>query len=180
MTSAGGAPMKEIIAEKKCTKCRETKPVSEFYLNKGHKDGHTSQCGKCLTEGARKYNLAHPEKKRERDKKYRAEHLEEKREYGRVYAATHRKEDSERHLMAVYGMKSTDYEALLAAQGGRCAVCGTEFPGGRHRRLVVDHDHFTRGIRGLLCHNCNVGIGYLQDSPDLLRKASRYLAGVME
>lgn len=62
---------------------------------------------------------------------------------------------------------------MLAAQGGKCAICGGTNPGGH--RLAVDHDHTTGAVRGLLCHACNAGIGKLRDDPALLRVAADYL-----
>lgn len=62
----------------------------------------------------------------------------------------------------------------LEAQGGVCAICGADGPGGRggwHR----DHDHATGKWRDLLCHYCNVGLGHFQDDPELLEKAATYL-----
>ena len=67
------------------------------------------------------------------------------------------------------------YEALLAAQGGRCAICGTDTPGTIQRFFALDHDHVTGAIRGLLCYRCNIGIGNLGDDPDRLEAAARYL-----
>lgn len=50
------------------------------------------------------------------------------------------------------GLTIEDYERLLAAQGGGCAICGAT---PKTRRLDVDHDHRTGAVRGLLCHRCN-------------------------
>lgn len=63
-----------------------------------------------------------------------------------------------------------DYAALHAAQDGKCAICGK-----RETRFAVDHDHYTGAIRGLLCRNCNLGLGSFQDRPDALRRAISYL-----
>jgi hypothetical protein len=66
------------------------------------------------------------------------------------------------------------YEAQLARQGGGCAICGyIPLPG--RLRLNIDHDHKTGQVRGCLCARCNRGIGWMRDSPDLLRSAARYL-----
>lgn len=73
-----------------------------------------------------------------------------------------------------YGMTMADYDDLLAAQSGRCAICGTNEPGGKGE-FHVDHDHDSGGVRGLLCHYCNVGIGTLGDDPARLRAAAEYL-----
>jgi hypothetical protein len=73
-----------------------------------------------------------------------------------------------------YGLEWDRYIEMLDEHGNRCAICG------RHREefdkeLVVDHDHKTGKVRGLLCYACNTGIGNLQDSVDLLKKAQEYL-----
>src|SRR5262245_45150922 len=72
-----------------------------------------------------------------------------------------------------YGISRADYEALLAHQGGVCAICGSK----SHRRLVVDHCHVCRRVRGLLCRNCNVGLGMYCDDTRRLRAAIAYLEG---
>jgi hypothetical protein len=68
-----------------------------------------------------------------------------------------------------------DYERMLAAQGGVCAIC--EQPSPRRVRLDIDHDHETGEIRGLLCTWCNRAIGMLRDRPIIAAKAARYLLG---
>lgn len=63
-------------------------------------------------------------------------------------------------------------------QGGRCAICERPEnlgPGLNRVILYVDHEHETGYMRGLLCHNCNTGIGQLRDNPELLRKAADYI-----
>jgi hypothetical protein len=77
------------------------------------------------------------------------------------------------------GCLSAQYKLLLEAQDGRCAICGA-LQGHRSRygtvcRLAVDHDHKTGKIRGLLCNNCNRGLGRLKDSIENLEAALRYL-----
>ena len=68
---------------------------------------------------------------------------------------------------------------MLEAQGGVCAIC--EKPErstsryGRIKKLAVDHDHDTGAVRGLLCANCNKGIGNLGDDPDILIAGAAYL-----
>lgn len=75
-----------------------------------------------------------------------------------------------------YGITSEQYAEMLAAQGGRCAICRTESPGGRKKMMSVDHCHSSNKVRGLLCTNCNAGLGHFRDDPDLLRAAVAYLA----
>lgn len=73
-------------------------------------------------------------------------------------------------------MVEDDYERLLAAQGGRCAICGgTEAKHGESTRLHIDHNHETGEVRGLLCNNCNRALGYFHDQWELLDIARLYL-----
>lgn len=70
-------------------------------------------------------------------------------------------------------MSLEEYKAKVVAQGGVCAICfGVNISG---IRLSVDHNHETGVIRGLLCDNCNRGLGHMQDSIDILMSAVAYL-----
>jgi hypothetical protein len=75
-----------------------------------------------------------------------------------------------------YGLEDGEYEALLEAQGHRCAICGRR---AGKVRFAVDHDHSTGRPRGLLCpgseHGCNKGLGFFNDDADLLQRAADYL-----
>jgi hypothetical protein len=73
------------------------------------------------------------------------------------------------------GIKCTPsmYEMLLSAQGGKCAICARG--PSKARQLAVDHCHSTDAIRGLLCVQCNSGIGKLGDTADAVRAALAYL-----
>jgi len=111
-----------------------------------------------------------------------------KRDFQRKYAKFRRDESAQGSSyggrLARYGLTSTDYDELLAFQGGRCAGCG------RHprpnRRLDVDHRHqpgdrkrqpWERAIevRGLLCHLCNRALGIVRDNARTLRALAAYL-----
>ena len=80
-----------------------------------------------------------------------------------------------RSLKRKFGINFEKYIEMLEAQNYRCAICG------RHqeelsKKMAVDHSHNNGHIRGLLCANCNAGIGNLRDSIDLLKKAQEYLS----
>ena len=73
-----------------------------------------------------------------------------------------------------YGISIQEYDELLAAQGGCCKICGTDTPNGQGR-FVIDHNHTTGEIRGLLCSTCNTGLGNFFDNPQFLKNAATYL-----
>ena len=58
---------------------------------------------------------------------------------------------------------------LLKATTKECVICGSEEP------LVVDHDHDSGAVRGMLCNHCNRGLGHFRDNPILLEFAAQYL-----
>ncbi len=87
------------------------------------------------------------------------------------------------YYMRTYGLPVLEYERLSEAQGGLCALCREEgfVMKENHRvKLVVDHCHATGAVRGLLCHNCNRGLGLFQDSPSLLLAAAAYAQNSLE
>lgn len=97
------------------------------------------------------------------------------RAYSKAWKARHRREIRLRRK----GLTVEQYDAMVATQGGRCAICGRIPP----YELVPDHDHsccpteLSCGwcIRGLLCHGCNAGIGYLGDTAEAVERATEYL-----
>lgn len=90
------------------------------------------------------------------------------------YYQTNKDQFRDDALRRAYGITSIDYQELLVEQNNKCAICGTD-KCSTGRRFAVDHDHKTKLIRGLLCKQCNMGLGHFNDDPDLLVKAVVYL-----
>jgi len=91
---------------------------------------------------------------------------------------TSRREYVRRRELAKIGLTPEDYDRMLAAQGGKCILCGAApDPNGIRAasRLHADHDHLTGRHRDLLCGRCNVGVGMFRDDPALLRAAAEYI-----
>jgi len=102
-------------------------------------------------------------------------------------AAEGRKQDGRqkttrrRHLLKCLGLTPKDFDAMVSAQRGRCAICKQSVT-----RWHIDHDHACcpggsdrrcgQCNRGLLCGLCNAGLGQFRDDPRLLRAAARYVA----
>lgn len=136
---------------KTCCTCKEELPLSAFNKSKANKDGHMYMCRECG-------------KKKSKDRYYanREDILFDLK-------GTHR----ERHLQQKYGISEQEYDKLLTKQNGVCAICERKCT--KQKNLCVDHDHETGKVRGLLCDNCNVGLGRFKDSLKLLLKAAEYL-----
>ncbi len=80
----------------------------------------------------------------------------------------------EQNIRRKYGLSSDQYQSLLIEQDSKCTICGTKQEDFK-RKLSVDHDHITGQIRGLLCFKCNSAIGLLNDDPELIKKAYKYI-----
>lgn len=81
--------------------------------------------------------------------------------------------------MRQYGLTEAERAAIFSDQGGLCAICRKAPSEGKGswngKALHIDHDHEFDYVRGMLCSNCNRGLGCFQDSTDLLAAAGRYL-----
>ena len=138
---------------KKCTSCQQEKSLTEFF-SRGGKLAHLykSRCKQCMQA-----------QRQEWADKNRG-HLNEWQRHNWVTAG---------RRLRRRGATQQMYDTLYEAQKGCCALCNE--PEEKFAWLCIDHDHSTGRIRGLLCPNCNRGLGLLQDRPDLLRKAAEYV-----
>ena len=124
---------------KRCPACQRWLPLDEFPRNRSTRSGRGVYCKPCHNRIGR-------------------ENRERRHGSTRHY-----------HLVRRYGITGAQADALLASQGGLCAIC-------RERPAEhIDHDHVTGEVRGMLCFNCNGGLGQFRDRPDLLRLAAAYL-----
>jgi hypothetical protein len=153
---------------KHCPKCGHDLPIEEsFSRNKRARDGRQAWCKSChgasVVESQRKHRDAYNARQRAWTEKNRKQ-----------VRSLHR----DKHLQRIFGLTPDEYDRMLAEQGGVCAICKqpeTKFLNGRITNLVIDHNHSTGHIRGLLCDRCNRMIGYSQDNDWLLRNAAEYL-----
>lgn len=140
-------------------------------------------------ERAARYRKANPEKVREIQRKSNAKRRSnpETSEVIRSYQAKYRVANAEtlRHKERErkFGITSEIYSRMLHEQNGVCAICGnpeTATRLGVVKALSVDHCHSTGRIRGLLCSDCNTGIGKLKDDLKILQNAIQYLSNPKE
>lgn len=161
------------VEVKKCTLCAEVKPVSNFSRLGATKSGYRARCKDCQRAYGFQYNR-------------RPEVVERRRGFDAARDRYQAPTDTRRsRLWTQFRMTPEQYEARLEGQGGRCAICKTDTPGGTGS-FHVDHDHLCcpgkkscgECVRGLLCTRCNLLLGYSKDSELTLRRAAAYLAGV--
>jgi len=79
----------------------------------------------------------------------------------------------DRALKSTYGILLKDKKRMFRKQGERCGICKNTLP--EMTKSHVDHDHNTQEIRGILCRNCNLGLGNFKDSVEYLKNAISYL-----
>jgi hypothetical protein len=118
------------------------------------------QCKDCVTEGIRSQRPApYP------GPRCHSHHRAEQR---RRKEAAH-----DKMVQRVYGLEPGQYAEILAAQGGKCAIC--QRATGRSKRMAVDHCHATGEVRGILDSVCNRLLGVARDNPEFFRRAADYL-----
>lgn len=121
-------------------------------------------CNPCSAYVARIWRKNNREKARAAVRKYQQLNPE-------IIAKNSRKQS----LKSNYGITLEMYDELVIKQSGICAVCSTDKFEGPGKRLMVDHNHSTKQIRGLVCCHCNFLIGHSRENPDVLMKAAAYL-----
>jgi hypothetical protein len=132
-----------------CRKCKRLQPLA------GYRQGR-HKCRDCERTKSRDYYRLNPSKRQQHQARWR------EKQRGRDR----------------YKISTDEFDFLLRAQRGRCAICGAAKNVEGKTLLCVDHCHETGSIRGLLCNRCNSGIGMLKDDPRLVARALRYLKKV--
>jgi hypothetical protein len=98
--------------------------------------------------------------------------------HNRQWAANNPDKVLNTRLKKAYGITLGEYNQLVVSQDGCCAVCKVTFTDRAvfgADRPVVDHCHVSNKVRGILCSNCNVGIGLLKEDRNVLANAIEYL-----
>ena len=160
---------------KQCRKCGVVKALDDFYRSAGMRDGHRHDCKACNLQAKHARYMADPEPTKARVKRWQQANPERLNAYRRSRRLEPEVKRRERagHLMRKYGLTLEQYDGMLEAQGGGCAICSR--PARDDSSLHVDHDHATGAIRGLLCFSCNNALADFQEDRGMLRNAIGYL-----
>ena len=140
-----------------CSRCTTDKPLHS-----------NQQCKECLKEqGLKECHKCH---------KIKLELLEFSVSKGTCKQCRNGQRDKRRNqqYQNKYGITLSQYDMMIALQEDRCGICGDLVA---RQNFAVDHDHATNRVRGLLCSQCNLGLGNFRDRPDILRSAILYLEG---
>lgn len=171
---------------KTCGKCQEEKCTTEFTLNNAAADGLSSACRPCAAARAREARERAELKRSQPAVEFQTCKSCEEEKPARDYSRNVRnstgldytckdcvnQERKARRMMNKYGISLWQFQENRDLQDGKCAICKVDF---FNKPMVVDHDHGTGSVRGLLCSQCNVGIGNLKDDTTVLQAAIDYL-----
>ena len=141
---------------RRCTKCNNNFPLSEYYYCS--RDGYFTRCKRCMSEIRKLQYKKNKGKERKSNKNWIANNKERWKELSRKCS-----------LKRKYNMTPQKYGELWLSQKGKCKICYERKP------LNIDHCHKSNKVRGLLCKNCNFGIGSLKDDIGILTSAIQYL-----
>jgi hypothetical protein len=137
-----------------CTVCKIAKPPEDFY------DGYKSKNQRYAT------NKRYPHSRCKE-----CEHAKNK-----IYHKKNKDKVTERQMIShrrrIYGLNEEQYNNMILSQNNICAICHKP----SDKTLHIDHDHVTGRVRGLLCSNCNTGIGFFKEDIDSLASAIEYLS----
>jgi hypothetical protein len=161
---------------KACSKCGELKPLQDYYKAAGTRDGHRGECIHCAKVIRRQWYEANHAKAVDAAKRWQARNPQKHASYQQEYRNRPERKRAMRDMYyrRTFGITADDVDALIEKQGGVCVICGRT-----PERLAswhVDHCHETGVVRGILCIDCNQGIGKFHEDPQRLRAAADYLA----
>lgn len=159
---------------KVCWSCRIQKELSRFKKHPNARDGVSGICKECVNTRIRKRYAEDEEFRGRRQRKgkkwYYANPEKVKALRLRFYINLSPEKRAIYNRKACYGLTDQLFREMKSRQGNKCALCS------KSGRLVIDHDHATNEIRGLLCYGCNQLLGLFEKlTPELVRKINDYL-----
>lgn len=162
------------VALRPCNRCKEMLPAENFFKMKASSDGLQYTCKTCQQKYRKE--VRDPDGSRARQVSA-AWKINAKTKDPVAYALRMRNDN----LMKNYGITIEQYDEMLEAQLGLCAICNLPERGlrkcGTPRNLSVDHCHDNGHVRGLLCASCNAGLGLAQEDVQIPKNMIEYLEG---
>lgn len=157
---------------KQCSFCKDFKSLNDFPKRVAISNGRNARCKSCeATYKSSLYFKSHEmEKNKRRDyyKKNKETVMVKNRDYYRKTC----KESNVKRRCKKRGISIEQYNEMLIEQNFSCDICSKWL---NEKERSIDHCHQTNTVRGILCDNCNTGLGLFKDSIEFLNQASRYL-----
>jgi hypothetical protein len=151
---------------KKCTKCGEQKPLSEFTKKKQTKDGLDLWCKHCKSAADKYWRESDPVNAQNNKQRATAWNIENTQKRKIIVKRNNYKKR--------YGLSIEQKQSMVDDHNGACAICKAQLKDAHD--ACVDHCHTTNMVRGILCRKCNLGIGHFNDSIQALTAAIEYLS----
>lgn len=145
---------------KRCSGCGETKAASAFYFRNKKRGTLRADCKACVVARSNRSHALNPQRSKRSLARFHAKHPRYQKNYD---------------LQRNYGIDLAAFDRMRDAQNYACAICERPEAALPRRTLVVDHDHDSGHVRGLLCATCNTGIGHFADDPARMRNAIHYM-----
>lgn len=152
-----------------CSKCQIEQPLTNFSKSKSCLYGVRKICKTCINKAYKIYHISYYEKNHEllkfKSRNNRIKSLAKFKEY-----------DKKRRLIKKYGISFEDKIKILESQNNKCKICDISLNIETNPKQVnVDHCHIKNKIRGILCRDCNLGLGHFKDSINSINRAIEYL-----
>jgi hypothetical protein len=170
-----------------CSACKGEFPTSSFHKAVKTTRGYQYKCKACVSitdksEHRKAYQRVkvaqwhadNPDKRKEQKRRHYEKHKDRIDQRAKDWYENNKERHVHNALLRKYGVTLEQYNLLRAQQDFRCAICN-DHEDSVGKKMFVDHDHVTGKIRKLLCTKCNVGIGMLKDSADIMERAAKYI-----
>lgn len=163
------------IPHTECRRCEELKPITEFYKNKAMVLGICSECKTCRKEKSAIWKENNPEKRKANQAEWHKKNKDRVNKRQVEWRNRNKEKAKFYTIKSAYGISKEEYLSMLGGQKNKCWICGIVFGTEQLNRPHVDHCHKTNRVRGLLCTQCNKGLGLFGDSINNLKRAIDYL-----
>lgn len=168
-----------IMSAKRCNRCKQEKPLTDFGNSQLSADGHQPRCRTCTAIHRNLYLQRSGVREiiKQRCRNWYLKNRELAKERSRANGRANKDRRRSLKLQRAYGITLADFNELLSRQHGKCAICDKDTSNRGFKRQVfhVDHDHKTQMVRGLLCSRCNTMLSFFESDHSLAFKALEYL-----
>ena len=126
-------------------------------------------------EAEKRYRQRHPDRIKKARDKFNAKNPGLNAKRHKQWYQKNKEHVFFRYLKWKFGLEKAEYLNIVKASGNKCQICREFRPRKNNKRLMLDHCHKTRAVRGLLCNTCNIALGMFKEDLNILKNAVKYL-----